>query len=322
MHKKRRVRLENLALPKLLRALEELERLPVSEAETTTALHPLIRAMFDPRTGVALTFAVMARTSVLFVVDHIEFTEAVMSAGPAPLLPQLPPLPYPRVAVECAENVVWEMDDPDGNYLWDLEILLINEEGQGGPWDIFELVRMAGSTPEEPDSRIRIFRIERDGGITEYDVTGLDELGKPPPMRNESDLQEWAERLRKAHSNWQPFPHTRDDPHSIALRTLPIEFAHLINARGVRLEPVEPPRGERRQLARKKFVHPQVYFVDVGATDEEQERGGHGEREYHCRWMVRGHWRRYRNGETTWIRPYIKGPPGAPWKGRPIYVLS
>jgi hypothetical protein len=29
-----------------------------------------------------------------------------------------------------------------------------------------------------------------------------------------------------------------------------------------------------------------------------------------CRWIVQGHWRHYKDGTRTWIRPYLKGPDG------------
>lgn len=44
-------------------------------------------------------------------------------------------------------------------------------------------------------------------------------------------------------------------------------------------------------------------------------------REYKYRRMVRGHWRRLPE-KSMWIKAYIKGPAGAPWKGRPVYKVT
>ena len=48
------------------------------------------------------------------------------------------------------------------------------------------------------------------------------------------------------------------------------------------------------------------------------EPGDGGGREYHHRWVVRGHWRQQAHGpgrslrRTTWVPSYLKGPDGAP----------
>lgn len=50
------------------------------------------------------------------------------------------------------------------------------------------------------------------------------------------------------------------------------------------------------------------------------EEKGHSTREYHTRWMVRGHWRQQRVGpgrkytKPVFVSPYLKGPDGAPIK--------
>lgn len=50
------------------------------------------------------------------------------------------------------------------------------------------------------------------------------------------------------------------------------------------------------------------------------EEKGHATREYHTRWMVRGHWRQQRVGpgrryvRPVYVAPYIKGPEDAPLK--------
>jgi hypothetical protein len=63
----------------------------------------------------------------------------------------------------------------------------------------------------------------------------------------------------------------------------------------------------------------QPYWVSM--ADSGSTARGASDRTYHCRWLVSGHWRHYRTGDKTWIRAYVKGPKGAPWKGRPVHLL-
>lgn len=343
-------RVEDLLLPKILHALGELEaaRLPVHEVETRIALNPLMRAMFNRALAPQLMFGMMTRASVLFVVDHEEFAQAVGSsqaADGAPLTPELPPLPYPRIAVECAEDATWALGTPGGGeHAADLELFAINETEQGERWAVALLVRnaisdneqlevmrraqLAANTraatellAEEYGQRVLLFELLRDGTVIVFG--GVDLKGTPPPYEGmtPSQLDAWAAQATAAGVHPVERRHEPDDPFAVATRTWPIEFAHLVNARGVNVGEVIVPRGQRRRFQRKRLVHPRVYFVVIGGEDDD-ERQGHSEREYHCRWLVRGHWRRFKSGERTWVRPYIKGPAGAPWRGRPVYVTT
>lgn len=111
-----------------------------------------------------------------------------------------------------------------------------------------------------------------------------------------------------------------------------ITAAHLLTARGVRHTARTFPRAQRREMTRKLRLlqPPRVYFIELDPKGQHPE-GGASDREYHVRWLVRGHWRLSAHGDTfvrakggpcVWVRPHIKGPAGAPWKGRPVHVTT
>lgn len=324
MHKCRPVRIEELLLPRILKVVDDLERasLPADEARATIGMQPIVQAMFDPLLTAPMFFGVMARTAVLFTVDHDEFVDVLVSAGAAPLTPELPPLPYPRIAAECIEDETWSLhtaeDDGFEHPLMALELFMVNETIQGERWDVVYLLSDPEEyvTPKDRRQYTMLFSVFQDGSVKHYG------RGKNVPAF--TDLEQLSAWMDKHDPSWDEImPESSfapDHPVAISSRTVPIEFAHLINAHGVTLEPVLPTRHDRRSAQRRGFVFPQVYLVEIKGGVEES--GGRSDREYHCRWMVRGHWRRYKDGRKTWVRPYIKGPAGAPWKGRPVYVLA
>jgi hypothetical protein len=97
-----------------------------------------------------------------------------------------------------------------------------------------------------------------------------------------------------------------------------ILLVQLIDVLGARQVELSIPRPHRRAHERRhQHSHPAVYFVDLRQAGDQKPGSG---REYRHRWLVRGHWRHLADGRRTWVRPYVKGPAGAPWRGRPIYV--
>lgn len=101
---------------------------------------------------------------------------------------------------------------------------------------------------------------------------------------------------------------------------LPVICAHLLDARGVKATEVKFPRPQRRRYERAwGKVPPRVYRVEIGGS-EESHHPGSSDRTYSCRWLVRGHWRNFDDGRKSWVRPYVKGPKNAPWRGRPVYT--
>jgi hypothetical protein len=77
-----------------------------------------------------------------------------------------------------------------------------------------------------------------------------------------------------------------------------------------------PDRASSRRWYRAFKAEPRVRVVKLrrhkGPSD------GHGDVEWHHRWIVRGHWRQQPYGpgrslvKAVWIAPYVKGPEGAP----------
>lgn len=318
-------RAENLLLPKLLEVLGQIEqmktpRLPTDEATTTQVLSPLLQALMHAESGPQVVFGLMARSAALFLVDDEEFAQAVVSAGPAPRI-ELPPLPYPKIAVECSEDATFPLQGDDGAHTYDLEIFSMNETIQGERWDVCYLLRVAG-TYDNPEQTILMFEVYRDGSVVRHGAGTVPRpIVRPDHIWNTDQLAGFADQLEAMGMDelFKRDYHAPDSSVAISLRSTPLEFAHLVNARGVTTEQVSLPRAQRRRLDRFKISHPSVYFVQIGEASESHP--GSGDREYHHRWLVRGHWRHFSRGGRTWVRPYIKGPAGAPWKGRPVYVL-
>lgn len=95
----------------------------------------------------------------------------------------------------------------------------------------------------------------------------------------------------------------------------------LATARGAVTTEIQHVSRQVRRAAERKlgWKPPRMYHLDIGGSYDPEHRDGH--REYTCRWLVRGHWRTEPSGRRTWIRPYIKGPIGAPFRGRPSYTV-
>lgn len=85
----------------------------------------------------------------------------------------------------------------------------------------------------------------------------------------------------------------------------------------VALESVTLPRAERRRLKRQGLPLPEIRVIQLRAregTGEAQQTS----REYHHKWIVKGHWRRLHEprkedgAEVTFVHAYVKGPEHAP----------
>jgi hypothetical protein len=106
---------------------------------------------------------------------------------------------------------------------------------------------------------------------------------------------------------------------------LAMTAADVITARNVPHERLQLPRQQRKQFRREQRGGdhqggPEVYYVNLRRAGEGQGDRSEGPRyRRRVRWFVRGHWRTYRSGLVTWVRPHVRGPVGAPWKGRPLY---
>lgn len=109
--------------------------------------------------------------------------------------------------------------------------------------------------------------------------------------------------------------------------------AHVVHTIGAAWLLMQQPRGAETRSQRaslhtgsKKGKPGKVSMVQVidlrrlAHNDAEREQAYGGSREFHTRWMVRGHWRQQRVGpgrrytRPVFVSPYLKGPEGAPIK--------
>jgi hypothetical protein len=92
------------------------------------------------------------------------------------------------------------------------------------------------------------------------------------------------------------------------------------------------PCGDRQleKQARRSIRHDEISVVSLRRPKHAPSSGEHRQVEWSCAWVVRGHLRRYAQpirtgpnaGKTAvWIKPYIKGPDGAPLKGGDVLYL-
>jgi hypothetical protein len=86
-------------------------------------------------------------------------------------------------------------------------------------------------------------------------------------------------------------------------------------------------RAVRRRLSIPVPEPPLIRVIQLRARDASNEAYGHGDREYHQRWIVRGHWRQQwypsmNENRPKWIAPYVKGPADAPLKVPPVNVFA
>jgi hypothetical protein len=285
----------DLARPQVRAALAE--RWSVDESAVTPRMHPMLAA---PTTQGAIVFARLCRDSVLYAVDFEEANTA-MSGDWVPLgTLDLPPLPFPRIAIEAIQNITWKMLAPDDTPLIEVEAIQITETERGKEWDVTLYARLPMDEGWEQDAddpidtgvRPMLFRITADH------VELIDYRGKAE-QRNEEGFIQLA---------WQ----------------MPVKLVHFLTAVGVEHTAGTPSRQVRRAFERQtegRVPHPTIYLVHVSEHAGDHPGGGpKSDRSYSVRWLVRGHWRTLASGNTTWVRAHVKGPAGAPFKGRPIYV--
>lgn len=88
-------------------------------------------------------------------------------------------------------------------------------------------------------------------------------------------------------------------------------------------------RTARRRFQREGRQPPPVRVIALRHPPGSPSSGGGGDREWHHRWIVRGHWRMQPWGprreltRPVWIAPYPKGPEGAPLLGgEKVYIVK
>jgi len=234
-------------------------------------------------------------TASYYLLDAHDVHAALESEPP--VQETFPPLPFPRIWIEMAHlqpylRFEWDTGDEEGGRLRVLDVLGVGiaEIEQGSVWDVF--------VPFMFDDRAEFFVIGQ--RIAPGHVVAMD-----------------GEMMEASF---------------VPIRNLAVGGVHLITARNVPVEDVVLPRPQRKRLLREGVLRaqPRVYFVNLAASGEHGASYGGG-REYHCRWLVRGHWRHIDGGRrfctccdppqiASWVDPYVKGPTGAPWKGRQVRV--
>jgi hypothetical protein len=266
---------------------------PVDEKTVLTALQP---APFGPTREPDVRrndLRTMLLTGTHFVVDMRDFAaiESVhLGSGEMNGLPRLP-----------AQRVWIEFLDPTGRWPRPGCVTLPAEDGSGNVIDQDAAFWGFAIADTEPDWRV--IAVMSLGSKEGHYFIGYDIL---------------AEGRIVFHDDVSAEPY--DSPgHSL----LPACLVELITVEGVRHQSVAIPRGHRRAHERKYTERPaEAYFVDLRTTGDPGKSARTGEREYRYRWFVRGHWRRLGPHRRTWVRPHVKGPAGAPWKGRPTYITS
>lgn len=78
-------------------------------------------------------------------------------------------------------------------------------------------------------------------------------------------------------------------------------------------------RQVRRAMERKNEIVPTLSVVHLRKAESRHAPGSDSGREYHCHWMVHGHWRKqwYRSDKVhrpKYVRPYVKGDTDLPFK--------
>jgi hypothetical protein len=277
----------------VVRACEKFGGIPTDEASVRYAIdhapENLRAAVFGINSLVRC-----AKDSILFAVDWATVLEAAKSVGSPPA--DLPPLPFRQIIIEPSGSAPWEVEwrDPETGALGEvvcIDAIWLCEISQGEEWQALLFARKGVADSSEAWTAWPMeitAETLRHGYVTR-------------------DLKFVKEELPVADSSVE------------AYWRLAVEAVHFVTARGVSLSEIKKPRAMLRRAERKaRIFPPKLYWVTVD-DGEIADRGGQSERIYHYRWLVRGHWRQVSGEKRTWVRAYIKGAAGAPWKGRPVY---
>lgn len=270
---------------------------PSDERTVSKALDPLRRPDFTDYRDVYARAVALLRTAAYYVLDARDCYDAL--ASEPPVQETFPPLPFQRVWIEAhlpgqkEPTPYLRFSHPSDDDKLDVLGIGIVEVERSRTWDLYVAFR--------PDS------IEADSFFFAARIT------PQALVAYDGEDDQVARRCFEV------------------IRSLAVGGAHLITARNVAHQDLLLPRAQRRRLRDVIPAMPKMYFVDLAGSGESdfRETG----RTYHVRWLVRGHWRHLEAGQTlctccnpaqvaTWIEPYIKGPAGAPWKGRPVHRSS
>jgi hypothetical protein len=330
---------------------------PTDEAHVTRALDPLhVRkdAFTDAQT-VETALTALLRSAGAFVLDAYNVWEVINSGAP-PEMDVLPPLPFKRVWIEAQldgqpTSYAGLTGSRFGGPIFIRGVGIIEHEPRK-EWTVI-LPCALPSIVGKDDSYWDAMKLRTPGAGTDLDqetfsltgelVTGTVPRGLVIPMGFRMTPAGIVSKL--------PGERGMDEAHgdewkaiiNQAMRQIIVNAAHLITARNVPHHEVVIPRAQRKRAARAgNFVYqsrlataPKIYYVDLNASGE--IKPGTGDREYRHRWLVAGHWMHMPPGKigkdlcTCWRHrdkplsasfreAYVKGPPGAPWMGKPIHT--
>jgi hypothetical protein len=301
---------EDLVVTQMLRYYGN-QRVPVDEGVVQTALTPMHVGPLDtPEEQDGFLNAIL-RTGTVFVLnpeDVPALNANLMDTAWDPW-DGLPPLPFPRLWIECghphtSDPTSFPGTEPGdewsetGSWTGLYGIGIVGDENGWVAAELYEGSRVFDNVMRYPwdadaGASVEIHRIFPDAS-SHYPIPELE-------LRDEQLETTGRDPVVDAMAAWRA-----------------ILVVQMIDILGARHVPVDIPRPHRRAHERRFGVaHPFVYFIDLRQAGD--SKPGSGDRQYHHRWMVRGHWRHY-DGRRTWVRPYVKGPAGAPWRGRPVYL--
>jgi hypothetical protein len=279
------------------------------------------------------------QTSAWFNIDS-DMLDGVLQ-GADPTIDELPPLPFPRIALDArwalrgtrsplfavsleesqdashhlmhAQKVLYPGDPvPDATYTLACATMIIFEIQQGMLWDVMTTMTYID----------RHKNWVRNPTFFGFHVTSQQHLADHDGWRK-YNMFGWSEDEKDTVVEFDTF-------FGHLVWKTAVSAAHIITATNIRNVRVLPKRKQMRDLNRRHRYAPieaRIYRVDINQNT--LVTSGASDREFHCRWMVRGHYRRTAHGEyrhpvdgspASWVRAHIKGPAGAPWKGRPYHV--
>jgi hypothetical protein len=231
-------------------------------------------------------------TAAYFLLDPADSRAALLSSPPEQ--ETFPPLPFPRIWIEMSHLtplVRLTGDGTESHGTLDLLGVAIAEVEQGRVWDIY--------LPFQFDAEAEFFFL-------------AGRIGPSTVIVADDSL-------------------IYGDATFAAIREIAVGAVHLVTARNAPPEEVMLPRHQRKRLPpRPDGSSLRLYYVDLHAAGDHESASAAASREYRVRWLVRGHWRHLLRGRTfctccdppqiaSWVAPYIKGPPGAPWKGKQVH---
>src|SRR4051794_36886254 len=127
---------DDLVVPALYKLYTE-KQWPVDEATVEKCLDPS-RPFHSNKTSRYAQpsheqmIAIM-HSSILYVISAKETTDVLRSAEDYPM-PELPPLPFPRIAIEAEETSGWIVSTGEG-HRYSVYAIFISEREQGRVWD-------------------------------------------------------------------------------------------------------------------------------------------------------------------------------------------